>query len=94
MDDQIWIPGSRVLLVKFRDKYQDVSVLMVSGSVPGYLSVAVDAAMTLETSELVCTNDGVEMCRHSTAILLSAVLSSTTTASAFSVRRLSVSSEL
>ena len=46
---------------------------------PGYRSVAVDAAMTLETSEFVCTNEGVEMCRHSTAMRFSAVLSSTTT---------------
>ncbi len=47
--------------------------------------------MTVETRLLVWLKDGLGMCRRSTAMRLSAVLSSTTTASAFSVSRLSVS---
>ncbi len=50
--------------------------------------------MTVETRELVSLKEGLLMCSRSTAILFSAVLSRTTTASAFSVSRLSVSSEL
>ena len=56
--------------------------------------MAVEAAMTVETRLLVCEKEGFSRCRRSTAILFSAVLSRTTTASAFSVRRLSVSMEL
>jgi len=50
--------------------------------------------MTVETRLLVWLKDGLGMCRRSTAMRLSAVLSSTTTASAFSVSRLSVSTLL
>ncbi len=50
--------------------------------------------MTVETRLLVWLNDGLGMCSRSTAMRLSAVLSSTTTASALSVRRLSVSTLL
>ena len=61
---------------------------------PGKRSVFVDAAITVETSELICSTLGLSMCIRSVAMRLSAVLSNTTTASAFSVRRFSVSSEL
>ena len=53
-----------------------------------------DAAMTVETSELICAIVALSECSRSVAMRLSAVLSSTTTASALSVSRLSVSSEL
>ena len=36
---------------------------------PGYRRVAVEAAMTVETSEFTCGKDGVLMCKLSTAIL-------------------------
>ena len=38
-------------------------------SAPGYRSVAVEAAMTVDTSEFTCGKDGVLMWRLSTAIL-------------------------
>ena len=47
--------------------------------------------MTVETRLLVCAKEGFSRCRRSTAMRLSAVLSRTTTASAFSVSRFSVS---
>lgn len=47
--------------------------------------------MTVETRELVWLKEGFSRCRRSTAMRLSAVLSRTTTASAFSASRLSVS---
>ena len=50
--------------------------------------------MTVDTSELSCPTVGDGMRRRSTAMALSAVLSSTTTQSAFTVRRLSVRIEL
>lgn len=61
---------------------------------PGYRSVVVDAAMTVDTRLLICAKVGFSTCNRSTAILSSAVLSRTTTASAFCVRRFRVSSEL
>lgn len=57
---------------------------------PGYRSVVVDAAITVDTSEFSCDTDGDAMRRRSAAIALSAVLSSTTTASALTVRRFMV----
>ena len=50
--------------------------------------------MTVETKELMRAKEGLGMRNCSTAMRLSAVLSSTTTASALSVSRFSVSSEL
>ena len=50
--------------------------------------------MTVDTRELVCEKEGEGMCRRSTAMRCRAVLSSTTTASACRLRRLSVSREL
>ncbi len=52
------------------------------------------AAMTVDTSELTCSNVGLSRCSRSTAMRFSAVLSSTTTLSAFSVSRFSASSAL
>ncbi len=42
---------------------------------PGKRSVFVDAAITVETSELICSTLGLSMCIRSVAIRLSAVLS-------------------
>lgn len=50
---------------------------------PGYLSVVVEAAITIATRELVYDTVGIGILSLSTAILLRAVLSKTTTASAF-----------
>jgi len=50
---------------------------------PGYLRVVVDAAITVATNELVCETVGIGIFSLSTAILFKAVLSKTTTASAF-----------
>jgi hypothetical protein len=61
---------------------------------PGYLSVVVDAAITIATREFVCETVGIGILSLSTAILLSAVLSNTTTASAFYAKRRRVSNEL
>ncbi len=61
---------------------------------PGYLRVAVEAAMTVDTREFVSLKDGLATCNRSTAMRFKAVLSSTTTASALRVRRLRVSKEL
>mmetsp|Transcript_10886 Transcript_10886/g.36328 ORF Transcript_10886/g.36328 Transcript_10886/m.36328 type:complete len:271 (+) Transcript_10886:498-1310(+) len=61
---------------------------------PGYRSVVVEAAMTVETKELTWCTDGLAMRRRSTAMRFSAVLSSTTTQSALTARRFSVSIEL
>lgn len=66
----------------------------VINRLPGYLRVAVEAAMTVDTSMLVWLKVGLAMRRRSTAMRLRAVLSSTTTASALRVRRLRVSREL
>lgn len=60
------------------------------GRIPGYRRVVVEAAMTVETSEFVWAKVGFSRFRRSTAIRLSAVLSSTTTASALRVSRLRV----
>jgi len=56
---------------------------------PGYLSVVVEAAMTVDTIELIYSNVGCNNFSLSTAILLSALLSNTTTESAFKVNLLS-----
>ena len=48
----------------------------------GYLRVAVETDMMVETSSLIWVKDGLEMCSRSTAIRFSAVLSRTTTQSA------------
>ncbi len=50
---------------------------------PGYRSVVVEAAITIATRELVYETVGMGILSLSTAILFRAVLSSTTTASAF-----------
>ena len=42
---------------------------------PGKRSVFVDAAITVETSELICSTLGLSMCIRSVAMRLSAVLS-------------------
>jgi hypothetical protein len=54
---------------------------------PGYRSVVVLAAITVETSEFSWFTVGFASFRRSTAMRLSAVLSRTTTASAWRVRR-------
>ena len=59
-----------------------------------YLRVAVLALMIVDTRVLICANEGFCMCRRSLAMRFNAVLSSTMTQSALSVRRFSVSSEL
>jgi hypothetical protein len=61
---------------------------------PGYLRVVVEAAMTVDTREFVCAKVGFSMWSLSVTIRWSAVLSSTTTASALSVKRLRVRMEL
>lgn len=50
---------------------------------PGYLRVVVDAAITVATNEFVYETVGIGIFNLSTAILFKAVLSKTTTASAF-----------
>lgn len=50
---------------------------------PGYLKVVVDAAITVATNEFVYETVGIGIFNLSTAILFKAVLSKTTTASAF-----------
>ena len=57
---------------------------------PGYLRVVVDAAITVATREFVYDTVGMGIFNLSTAILLRAVLSSTTTASAFYANLFSV----
>ncbi len=44
---------------------------------PGYLRVDVDAAITVETNELISENEGLLMCNELSAMRLSAVLSNT-----------------
>lgn len=61
---------------------------------PGYRRVVVLADITVETSEFVWEKVGFERWRRSTAILFNAVLSRTTTQSAFCVKRLRVNREL
>ena len=61
---------------------------------PGYRSVVVDAAITVDTSALVCANVGFSMRSRSTAMRFNAVLSSTTTQSALRVSLFRVNSEL
>ena len=61
---------------------------------PGYLSVVVDAAMTVLTSELTWCTLGFGILNLSTAILFNAVLSSTTTQSALTANLLRVKIEL
>ena len=61
--------------------------------VPGYRSVVV-AAITVDTSALVCANVGFSMRSRSTAMRFNAVLSSTTTQSALRVSLFRVNSEL
>jgi hypothetical protein len=56
--------------------------------------VVVEAAITVDTRLLIWLKVGFSTCSRSTAIRSRAVLSSTTTASAFCVRRLRVSREL
>jgi len=52
---------------------------------PGYHRVVVDAAITVETIAFICSNVGWRSFNRSTAILLRALLSRTTTESALSV---------
>lgn len=52
---------------------------------PGYLRVVVDALIMVDTIEFVCANVGLSSFNLSVAILVSALLSITTTASAFRV---------
>lgn len=61
---------------------------------PGYLRVVVEADITVETREFNWLTVGFEILRRSTAIRFKAVLSSTTTASAFNVNLFKVSREL
>jgi len=61
---------------------------------PGYLNVVVEAAMTVETNELTWCTDGFGILNLSTAILFNAVLSSTTTQSAFTANLFNVKIEL
>ena len=61
---------------------------------PGYLSVVVDAAMTVLTNELTWCTLGFGILNLSTAILFNAVLSNTTTQSAFTANLLRVRIEL
>tara|TARA_B110000008_G_scaffold248960_1_gene261368 strand:+ start:190 stop:561 length:372 start_codon:yes stop_codon:yes gene_type:complete len=61
---------------------------------PGYLRVVVLAAITVLTNEFNWPTEGFGIRSRSTAIWLSAVLSRTTTASAFNVRRFNVKREL
>ena len=61
---------------------------------PGYLNVLVDAAITVETSELSSETDGVSIRSRSDAIRFKAALSRTTTESALVVKRLRASNEL
>ena len=61
---------------------------------PGYLSVVVDAAMTVLTNELTWCTLGFGIRSRSTAMRFRAVLSNTTTQSAFTANRFSVKIEL
>lgn len=60
----------------------------------GYRRVAVEADIMVDTKELIWVNEGVSMWRRSVAIRFNAVLSSTTTQSAFKVNLFKVSKEL
>lgn len=44
---------------------------------PGYLSVDVEAAITVDTNELISENEGLLMCNELSAMRFSAVLSNT-----------------
>lgn len=61
---------------------------------PGYLRVVVDAAITVETIELIYSNVGCKSFNQSTAILFRALLSSTTTESAFKVSHFKLNKQL
>ena len=61
---------------------------------PGYLRVVVDAAITVDTIELIYSNVGWRSFNQSTAILFKALLSKTTTESAFRVSLLRDSKQL
>lgn len=61
---------------------------------PGYLRVVVEAAITVETIELIYSNVGCNSFSLSTAILFKALLSSTTTESAFNVSLFKESKQL
>lgn len=61
---------------------------------PGYLRVVVEAAITVETIELIYSNVGCKSFSLSTAILFKALLSSTTTESAFNVSLFKESKQL
>ena len=61
---------------------------------PGYLNVVVEALITVETNEFIYITVGFYILSLSTAILFKAVLSNTTTASAFKVSLLRVNREL
>ena len=61
---------------------------------PGYLSVVVEAAITVETIELICEKVGCKIFSLSTAILVKALLSRTTTQSALSVNLLILKRQL
>ena len=61
---------------------------------PGYRSVVVEAAITVDTRELSCVTEGCAILSRSSQILFMAVLSSTTVQSQNSMRRLSVSTLL
>ena len=61
---------------------------------PGYLKVVVEAAMTVDTNEFTWCTLGFGIRNLSTAILFNAVLSRTTTQSAFTANLFNVKMEL
>ena len=61
---------------------------------PGYRRVVVEAAITVDTNEFMCASEGLLIINLSEAILFSAELSSTTTASALRISLLMVRIEL